>query len=101
MMDHPENSNSGAMTQRSPGGSPMGPKTKAHWILSTLVVVVVLLCVWWLVHALSKPKAKPAGPQGIPVATESVKLGNIDVYLDGLGTVTPVYTVSVVSRVPV
>ena len=99
MMDHPETSNSGVMTQHSARGSSMGSQNKAHWILSALVVVVVLLCVWWLVHALSKSKAKPSGPQGIPVATEPVKLGNIDVYLDALGTVTPVYTVSVVSRV--
>jgi multidrug efflux system membrane fusion protein len=33
------------------------------------------------------------------VSLTAVKLGNIDVYLDALGTVTPVYTVTVVSRV--
>ena len=99
MMDHPENSNSGAMTQRSAPGSSLGSQIKAHWILSALGVAVLLLCLWWLVHEFSKPKAKPTGPQGIPVAVEPVKLGNIDVYLDALGTVTPVYTVSVVSRV--
>jgi multidrug efflux system membrane fusion protein len=35
----------------------------------------------------------------IPVAVGSVQLGDINVYLDELGTVTPVYTVTVASRV--
>ena len=33
------------------------------------------------------------------MATAAVAVGDLDVYLDGLGTVTPVYTVTVVSRV--
>ena len=45
-------------------------------------------------------KAKPTPPQPpIPVSAEAVKAGNIDIYLDALGTVTPVYTVTVTSRV--
>jgi len=71
---------------------------KRHW-LAALIVIVVLIGVWLLIVALNKPKAKPAAPPGIPVATATVKLGSIDVYLDSLGTVTPVYTVTVVSRV--
>ena len=50
-------------------------------------------------RAVSKPKAKPPAPQPIPVATAAVTAGNLDVYLDALGTVTPVYTVTIVSRV--
>jgi multidrug efflux system membrane fusion protein len=72
---------------------------RRHWIKSVLVLAAVLLCLWLLVRAFSNHKAKPAGAQAIPVATAPVTLGNIDVYLDGLGTVTPVYTVTVVSRV--
>jgi hypothetical protein len=33
----------------------------------------------------------------IPVAAAPVKLGKIDIYLDALGTVTPVYTVTAAS----
>jgi multidrug efflux system membrane fusion protein len=65
----------------------------------TLVVLAAGLCIWLLVHWIFKPKAKPAAPPGIPVATAPVKVGNIDIYIDALGTVTPVYTVTVVSRV--
>lgn len=99
MMDLPANSNSNAVSDSPAHSRPIGSRIKKHWILSTLVVVAALLCLWLLVHIFFKPKVKPAAPPGIPVATAAVKLGNIDVYLDALGTVTPVYTVTVVSRV--
>jgi multidrug efflux system membrane fusion protein len=99
MMDRPEPSNSSPMAEHPAPSSSMGSPAKRHWIVSALVVVGVLLCIWLLVRVFSKPKAKPAGPQAIPVSLTAVKLGDIDVYLDALGTVTPVYTVTVVSRV--
>ena len=66
------------------------------WLLG-VVIALVLLAVVWLAWPKSKPKAPP--PQPTPVAIGSVTKGDIDVYLDALGTVTPVYTVTVVSRV--
>ena len=74
-------------------------KIKKHWIISTLVALILLLVIWVIVRAVSKPKPKPAAPAPIPVTLAPVTLGNIDVYLDALGTVTPVYTVTVASRV--
>jgi multidrug efflux system membrane fusion protein len=99
MMDHPANTHSSEVAEHS--APPLSPDTmkRRHWTISVLVVVVALLCLWLLVHLFSGPKAKPSGAQAIPVATAPVTLGNIDVYLDALGTVTPVYTVTVVSRV--
>jgi len=38
-------------------------------------------------------------PHEVPVQTATVREGDIGVYVNGLGTVTPVYTVSVTSRV--
>ena len=99
MMDHPENTHTSAVPEGSVHGSSIPSKIKKHWILSSLVVLAALLCVWLLVRAFSKPKAKPSGPPAIQVATAPVTLGNIDVYIDALGTVTPVYTVTVASRV--
>ena len=99
MMDHPENTHISAVPEGSVHGSSIPSKIKKHWILSSLVVLAALLCVWLLVRAFSKPKAKPSGPPAIQVATAPVTLGNIDVYIDALGTVTPVYTVTVASRV--
>ena len=40
-----------------------------------------------------------AGPQNVAVVTAKVKSGDMDVYLSGLGTVTPLSTVTVKSRV--
>jgi multidrug efflux system membrane fusion protein len=98
MMDT-RDTNTTVVAENSAHNSSFGSKIKKHWILSSVIVVVALLCVWLLVRVFSKPKAKPAGPQPIPVALTPVKVGNIDVYIDALGTVTPVYTVTVVSRV--
>ena len=71
--------------------------------MSTGILLILVVClavaIWLLVHWFSKPKAKPAPPAGIPVSRGQAKLGSIDIYLDDLGTVTPVYTVTVASRV--
>jgi membrane fusion protein, multidrug efflux system len=74
-------------------------RTNRHPVVWGLLLLVALLVIWLTVRAFSKPKAKPAGQQPIPVAIAPVTIGNLDVYLDALGTVTPVYTVTVVSRV--
>jgi membrane fusion protein, multidrug efflux system len=42
--------------------------------------------------------SSPAAP-AVSIATASAKMGNVGVYLNALGTVTPVYTVAVTSRV--
>src|SRR5271156_5859643 len=87
------------LSGHAPEDSSMGRRLKRHPVISGLVIVAVLLVIWLIVRALSKPKAKPAAQQPIPVAIAPVTVGNLDVYLDALGTVTPVYTVTVVSRV--
>jgi multidrug efflux system membrane fusion protein len=43
-------------------------------------------------------KAAPA-PRGVPITATTVREGDVGVYVKGLGTVTPVYTVTVTSRV--
>jgi multidrug efflux system membrane fusion protein len=74
-------------------------RMREHWILSSILAVLLIGVAWLLFKGLTKPKPKPAVPPTIPVAAAPVTLGNIDVYLDALGTVTPVYTVTVASRV--
>jgi multidrug efflux system membrane fusion protein len=70
---------------------------------SRLVVIIagiaLLLVALWLVSKLGGGKAKAPPSQGTPVAVADATTGNIDVYLDALGTVTPVNTVTVASRV--
>jgi multidrug efflux system membrane fusion protein len=99
MMDHPANTDENVVDEHPPRSSNLSSHTRKRWIVATLLAIAVLLCIWLLVHVLSKPKAKPAGPPPIPVSLAPVTVGDLDVYLDALGTVTPVYTVTVVSRV--
>jgi multidrug efflux system membrane fusion protein len=81
-------------------GTKKSAQNRGHfWTLwLPVIVVVVLVAAWILYKELHKPKPA-AAPAAIPVAVTTVKTGNIDVILDALGTVTPVYTVSVTARV--
>jgi membrane fusion protein, multidrug efflux system len=73
-------------------------RTLARAIL-IIAALALLLGIFLIARAVFKGKPKAAAPPAIPVTLAPVTLGNIDVYLDALGTVTPVYTVTVVSRV--
>jgi multidrug efflux system membrane fusion protein len=68
-------------------------------LLAIVGLIAVVLCGWFLFHLFSKPKAKPPAPAGIPVSTGVANSGDIPIFLDALGTVTPVYTVTLTSRV--
>jgi membrane fusion protein, multidrug efflux system len=72
--------------------------SKKPWVI-VLIILVVLLILWLIFSGVFKTKKKAGPPPPIPVAEGQVKTGSIDVYLDELGTVTPVYTVTVASRV--
>jgi multidrug efflux system membrane fusion protein len=74
------------------------PKRKRRRGLLVAIILVVLAAAAWLILGSSKPKPPPPAA-AIPVSAEAVKLGNIDIYLDALGTVTPVNTITVTSRV--
>jgi len=80
---------------------------KSHALLWVILVVIVLLSVF-LVYYFTKPKTDPAaaaggkgrgqnGPSAITVGKTTT--GNINVYVDALGTVTPVATVTMYSQI--
>jgi multidrug efflux system membrane fusion protein len=66
------------------------------WILLLLVIVLVVVLMWRHLH--NEKKAKPA-PAKIAITTATATKGDIGVYLDAIGTVTPVYTDSITSQV--
>jgi multidrug efflux system membrane fusion protein len=74
-------------------------RVKQHPIASAIALICLLALAWLVVLWWTKPKPKASAPPSVPVSAAGVKLGNIDIYLDALGTVTPVYTVTVASRV--
>ena len=82
------------------------PRSGNGWILWTILVLAVVLGVFLFLHS-RKPNesVKPAtggggGGRGrmtgpVPVTVDTAKKGNIGVYLDAIGTVTPVYTATI------
>ncbi len=89
-----------------PGSNPgtptrPGPARRRHWVLigaATVFVVILALIV------VRKPKTgdNTAGaeqPQVVTIRTATARLGNMGMYVEALGTVTPVATVNLYSQV--
>ena len=84
-----------------PETAPQPHTRKKHWLAWLLVALVCgALCLPLLYK--SKSTMPPGGPGGAPgasITTEKVQSGSMDIYLDALGTVTPLQTVNVYSQV--
>lgn len=85
---------------------PAGGSHKSKWQRPFVWVVVLLTfgLIFWLVlrHHADTPSATPSrrGATGpVTITTAAAKKGDIGVYLDAIGTVTPVYTASITSQV--
>ena len=75
-----------------------------HWKIGLLAVcLVVIAYVFWSNSGKAQSRAASQGPisgaQSVPVVTVAAKTGSIPVYLNGLGSVTPLNTVTVKTRV--
>ena len=71
---------------------------KALWIILgiLLLLAIVGLLLW---HHFKAEKKAPAAPPKINITTATATNGDIGVYLDEIGTVTPVYTDSITAEV--
>src|SRR5208282_2142383 len=91
----------------APGHSPADSKKKRRhlWIWAIILVLFALLFVWvWRQHSASA--AAPAGRGGrgamtgaVPVTVATATKGSIGIYLEAIGTVTPIYTDSITAQV--
>jgi multidrug efflux system membrane fusion protein len=73
---------------------------KTLWIVLGIILLLVLVLVVVLVwHHYEGTKKAPAAPPKVTVITATAQKGDIGVYLDAIGTVTPVYTDSITSQV--
>jgi membrane fusion protein, multidrug efflux system len=85
------------------------PPPKRSTGVRVLVWVVILLLFallfWWVMHRRQAPAATGGGGRRgaiggtVTLNTTTAKKGSIGVYLDAIGTVTPVYTTTLVSQV--
>ena len=75
-----------------------GERHRWIWVL---VIIVILGGVYFFFLRKGTGSSKAAlPPPGVPVTAATAREGDVGVYIDGrLGTVTPVYTVAVMSRV--
>jgi multidrug efflux system membrane fusion protein len=80
-----------------------GSEPRQHkwlWIIIGIVLLLLLVLAavfFWRQH--ENAKKKPAAPPKINITAATAQKGNIGVYLDEIGTVTPVYTDSITSQV--
>ncbi len=91
------------------GSNHSSPPPKRSTGVRVLVWVVILLLFallfWWVMHQRQTPAAaRGGGRRGaaggtVTLTTATAKQGSIGVYLDAIGTVTPVYTTTIVSQV--
>src|SRR5437763_11644303 len=80
---------------------PTEPPGNRHLAWRLFVIFLIfLLGIVFLVHLAGKGKpAQAFAPPSIPVVAAAARRGDLPIYLNGLGSVTPVSTVTVHSRV--
>jgi multidrug efflux system membrane fusion protein len=83
------------------GPSSPSPSPRSKWAWLLVAAVLIAAIVLYLRHTSAQQAKSNADPvaRSVVVSTAVAKQGDIGVYLDALGTVTPVYTVTVTSRV--
>jgi membrane fusion protein, multidrug efflux system len=81
--------------------APPRRSTGVRVIMWIAILLVFGLGFWWVLRHQEQTAAKaPRGGGGpVTVTTVTAQKGDIGVYLDGIGTVTPVYTSSITSQV--
>ena len=84
---------------------PAGGNRKSWWRWAAVCAVILVAAVAYAFFGRSKAGAPQSAAQAapavraIPVGAEAAKKGDMNVYIVGLGAVTPVYTVTIKSRV--
>jgi multidrug efflux system membrane fusion protein len=81
---------------------PRSPVSRKHWWIWLMAACILALgCYFYFAKAPARAAKQAPNPvtRGVPVVALAAKKGDIGVYLNGLGSVTPLNTVVVKSRV--
>jgi len=94
----------GAFNPKNPentGERPPVAGKRAWWPWVLLAIAIVIVIIVWQRHGANTQAKSTVDPASRPtmISAAEAKQGDIGVYLSALGTVTPVYTVTVTSRV--
>src|SRR5579872_6756436 len=97
---------SDAAKSHAPGSLSTSPNPGGKRMWAWLLVVVIVLGVGFFflqrrakAQSNNKSKNNKGQNDAVPIVTDMVKKGDIGVYINALGTVTPVYTDTVTARV--
>jgi len=100
-VETPRHSHASSLPPYSP--QPSGGSKKKTWIW--LVIFVVILAAGYFMYRqyqamqVEDAARRNRRPQSVPVTTAKAETKDMNVYVEALGTVTPIYTVTVTSRV--
>lgn len=85
------------------GGYYQRPRRRHRWIWAVVLILFGLLFYWVLQHQQKGQAAMRGGRRAftgkVPVSPATAQAGSIGVYLDAIGTVTPLYTDSITAQV--
>ena len=93
---------SSAQETPTPSAHPSVPRKRHLWIRVLVLAAVALLFVL-VVHHRTRATVAQASSRGtagpVPVTTATAKVGDLRIYLNAIGTVTPVYTDTITAQV--
>ena len=85
------------------GPAPPARAGRKRWVILACVLLGAGGFAWWLIvhhrNAAAAAALDMKKPAGVAISTVRAQAGSIGVYLDSIGTVTPVHTVSITSQV--
>jgi multidrug efflux system membrane fusion protein len=85
--------------------SPPKRSTGVRVLVWVVILLLFALLFWWVMHRRQAPAAAGGGGRRaamggtVTLSTATAEKGSIGVYLDAIGTVTPVYTTTIISQV--
>jgi membrane fusion protein, multidrug efflux system len=92
--------------EKSPDPAEPSRKPRRKWRVWLVLAVLAILAALAIYHFRSVAEANSAGAKardeqaaGAAITVGQSKTGNIDIYVDALGTVTPIYTVTLYSQI--